>query len=279
MANMYPGVQAAGHALEGIRASRSAHDSADRNVTSLPLGSHTVHLPPWVAQRSNRLPCATILIVDDCTLHRESLAAIAVAQSSFIPAAAWDMPSLHAALAEDPPDIVLLSMVARDAEALLRAVGKNCPHAKVIVTGLSEYHEAEIVACAEAGVAGYHLRTDSLDDLLVLVSKLLDGESYCSPKVSAILLKRLSALAARGQPEAKELILTAREIQILRMLELGLSNRDIADRLCIALHTVKNHVHSVLNKLGVSTRAEAAAYSRSLRYTDMSIRGLGTQPA
>jgi DNA-binding NarL/FixJ family response regulator len=278
MANTYPGAPAAGHAFEGVRASRSAHDSADRNGMSLPLVSHTVHLP-WVARRSNRLPCARILIVDDCRLHRESLAAIAVAHGSFIPAAAWDMPSLRAELAEVPPDIVLLSMVARDAEALLRAVGDNYPHAKVIVTGLSEYHEAEIVACAEAGVAGYHLRTDSLDDLLVLVSKLLDGESYCSPKVSAILLKRLSALAAGRQPEAKELILTAREIQILRMLEIGLSNRDIADRMCIALHTVKNHVHSVLNKLGVSTRAEAAAYSRSLRYTDMSIRGLGTQPA
>jgi DNA-binding NarL/FixJ family response regulator len=278
MANTYPGVPSAGHALEGIHASRPPNDTADRHGISIPLASHTVHLP-WVAQRSNRLPCTRILIVDDCTLHRESVAAITLALGGFIPAAAWDVPSLRAELAEVPPDIVLLSMVARDAQALLRAVGENCPHTKVIVTGLSEHHEAEIIACAEAGVAGYHLRTDSLDDLLVLVSKLLDGESYCSPKVSAILLRRLSALAARRQPEAKALVLTSREIQILRMLEMGLSNRDIADRLCIALHTVKNHVHSVLSKLGVSTRAEAAAYSRSRKYTDMSIRGLGTQPA
>jgi DNA-binding NarL/FixJ family response regulator len=51
------------------------------------------------------------------------------------------------------------------------------------------------------------------------------------------------------------------------MLELGLSNQDIAAQLCIAVHTVKNHVHSLLTKLGVSTRAEAAALSRTLRYT------------
>jgi DNA-binding NarL/FixJ family response regulator len=52
------------------------------------------------------------------------------------------------------------------------------------------------------------------------------------------------------------------------MLELGLSNQDIATHLCIAVHTVKNHVHSLLSKLGVSTRAEAAALSRTPRYTE-----------
>jgi DNA-binding CsgD family transcriptional regulator len=83
-----------------------------------------------------------------------------------------------------------------------------------------------------------------------------------------MLLRRLSALAARRQPVAKELVLTAREAQILRMLEMGLSNRNIADHLGIAIHTVKNHVHSVLTKLGVSTRAEAAALARTVRYTE-----------
>jgi DNA-binding NarL/FixJ family response regulator len=133
----------------------------------------------------------------------------------------------------------------------------------VIVVGIAEDEESEIIACAEAGVAGYHLRADSLDDLLALVSRVAAGESLCSPKVSAILLRRLSALATERRPEPKELVLTAREIQILRLLESGRSNQEIADELYIAVHTVKNHVHSVLNKLGVTTRAAAAAYSRS----------------
>uniref|UniRef100_UPI0037C92ECD response regulator transcription factor n=1 Tax=Mycolicibacterium phlei TaxID=1771 RepID=UPI0037C92ECD len=58
------------------------------------------------------------------------------------------------------------------------------------------------------------------------------------------------------------LVLTARETQILRMVEMGLSNREIAERLCIAVHTVKNHMHSLLTKLGVSSRGEAAALCR-----------------
>lgn len=168
-----------------------------------------------------------------------------------------------AAVSESAPDIVLLSIATRDSITLLRAVREACPQAKAIVVGISEGNETDIIACAEAGVAGYHLRSESLDELLRLIVKVFDGESVCSPKVSAILLSRLSALAAQRPAGSREPGLTTREVQILRMLEMGLSNRDIADRLCITLHTVKNHVHSVLNKLGVSTRAEAAALSRS----------------
>jgi DNA-binding NarL/FixJ family response regulator len=213
----------------------------------------------------DRLLAAKILIIDDCTLQRENLAAILGRNSGSTPAVAWDLPSVCAALGEMAPDIVLVSMVTRNNIALLRAVREACPLAKVIVVGISEEDETDIIACAEAGVAGYHLRTESLDELLRLISKVVDGESACSPRVSAILLSRLSALAALRQPGPRELVLTAREIQILQMLEMGLSNRDIADQLCITLHTVKNHVHSVLSKLGVSTRTEAAALSRSFQ--------------
>jgi DNA-binding NarL/FixJ family response regulator len=103
----------------------------------------------------------------------------------------------------------------------------------------------------------------------VLIHEVAAGESSCSPGVSAILLRRLSTLASqRRRPAARELPLTAREIQILHMLEAGLANRDIAGRLCIAVHTVKNHVHSVLTKLGVSSREEAAALARNIFAAD-----------
>lgn len=211
------------------------------------------------------VPAGQILIVDDCTLQRENLAAILHNDGVSTPAVAWDLPSVRAALGEMAPHVVLLSMMTRGSIALLRAVREACPLARVIVVGISEDDETDIIACAEAGVAGYHLRTESLNELLRLISKVAEGESACSPRVSAILLSHLSALAAQRQPSNRELVLTTREMQILQMLEIGLSNRDIADQLCITLHTVKNHVHSVLSKLGVSTRTEAAAISRSSR--------------
>ena len=211
---------------------------------------------------------ASILIVDDCALSREYLAAILAANGRVPPSVAWDLPSLITALEDAMPSVILLDMATRDSAVLLRATFEFSPNARVIVLGVSGDDEAQIVACAEAGVCGYHLRTESLDDLLVLIGKVASGESLFSPGVSAMLLRRLSALAARRQPVAKELVLTAREAQILRMLEMGLSNRNIADHLGIAIHTVKNHVHSVLTKLGVSTRAEAAALARTVGYTE-----------
>jgi DNA-binding NarL/FixJ family response regulator len=210
-----------------------------------------------------------VLIVDDSTLFREYLAGVIAARGVVNPSVAWDLPSLMTAIENTKPRVILLNVATRDSTMLLRQALKLSPSVRVIVLDLSEDDESEIVACAEAGVAGYHLRTESLGDLLVLVRKVAAGESLCSPRVSAILLRRLSALASQRQhPADKELVLTAREAQILKMLELGLSNRDIADQLCIAIHTVKNHVHSLLTKLGVSTRAQAAALSRTIRYTE-----------
>jgi DNA-binding NarL/FixJ family response regulator len=169
------------------------------------------------------------------------------------------------ALERTKPSVVLLNIETRDSTLLLRAATDINPNVRAIVLGASEDDEPAIVACAEAGVAGYHMRSDSLEDLLKLIRKVATGESAFSPRVSAILLRRLSALASRRQPAVMELALTTREAQILRMLELGRSNQDIATELSIAVHTVKNHVHSLLTKLGVSTRAEAAALSRTIR--------------
>jgi DNA-binding NarL/FixJ family response regulator len=206
-----------------------------------------------------------ILIIDDCTLHRDNLAAVFALNGMATPSAVWDLPSLIVALDGIDPDIVLLNIATRNCAPLLRAAMGMIPGVRVIVLGASEDDESEIVACAEAGVAGYHMRTDSLEDLFVLIRKVAAGETSCSPRVSAILLRRLSALASQRQPAAKERALTTREAQILKMLELGRSNQDIATQLSIAVHTVKNHVHSLLSKLGVSTRAEAATLSRTIR--------------
>lgn len=228
--------------------------------------------PAFSAARADWSPLAdpTLLIVDDHALHREYLSAVFASNGTAAPAAAWDLQSLFAALTANPPDLVLLNLDTRDSALLLHATLEICPEVRVIVLGMSEDDEAGIVACAEAGVAGYHLRTESLEDLMSLIHKVADGEASCSPRISAILLRRLSALATKRQPATQELVLTGREAQILRMLELGMTNRDIADELCIAVHTVKNHVHSVLTKLGVSTRAEAAARFRTVSLRDLS---------
>jgi DNA-binding NarL/FixJ family response regulator len=250
------GVSAAGHARAEVLAAATHPHFASRVNGAPPV------------ERRGQLPDARFLIVDDCALHRENLAAVFVVHGVSKLSVAWNLPTLCSALSEATPEIVVVNMGSRDSVTLLRFVRQTCAEARVIVVGIPEDDEAQIIACAEEGVAGYHMRAESLDELLGLIGRVAIGEAVCSPRISAILLRRLSDLAAQRRPVPRELVLTAREAQILRMLEAGLSNRDIAAELCIAVHTVKNHVHSLLHKLGVSTRAEAAALSRTIRYTE-----------
>ncbi|TRW85388.1 response regulator transcription factor [Mycolicibacterium sp. 018/SC-01/001] len=220
-----------------------------------PHAAHGAHL---------KVPVEDILIIDDSRLQRENLATILAGEAMARPAMAWGLDSLSAAMSR-PPGIVLLNLLTYQSFSLLHCVRQLCPTAKVIVVGVTDEDEADVIACAEAGVAAYHLRSESLCELRNLIARVADGESVCPPTISAILLRYLSTAASGRRSDLGDPDLTAREMQILRMLEQGLSNKDIADQLCIAVHTVKNHVHSVLSKLGVRTRAEAAAFCRSLR--------------
>jgi DNA-binding NarL/FixJ family response regulator len=201
------------------------------------------------------------LVVDDCTLYRDGLASHLAADEGDV-RTAWDVHSLRDEIEDRQPDMILLNVGTRDSATLLR-VSVSVPGARVIAVGVSEEDESQIVSCAESGVAGYHLRSESLDDLLTLIRRISGGESVCSPQVGAILLRRLSEVASLQQSQVPDAILTTREEEILRLLEEGMSNREIAHLLCIAVHTVKNHVHSILSKLGVRSRAEAAARLRT----------------
>lgn len=214
------------------------------------------------------------LVVDDCTLHRDGLAAHLAVDGGDV-RTAWDLESLQDQIGDHPPDMILLNIATRDSAALLR-VSVNVPGARVIAMGVSEDNESEIVACAESGVAGYHLRSESLKDLLTLIRRVAAGEPACSAHIGAILLRRFSEVASWQQTQAQDTVLTSREEEILRLLDAGMSNREIAELLCIAVHTVKNHVHSILSKLGVRSRVEAAARLRNLDQSSCGHRTMTT---
>lgn len=256
VANVPTGRDIMGATLPGTASSGAENKSRGRSAREL-------------CEERSHLCDQRLLIVDDCTLHRDNLVSVFVACGCSSPKVAWDLTSLVTELTETPPDLVLINVDTRDSVILLQGIFDVAPNMKVIVLGLSEDDEDRIVACAEAGVVGYHVRTDSLDDLVFLIRRVAAGETSFSPRVSAVLLRRLSALANQRRPAANGLVLTAREAEILRMLEMGLSNRDIAEQLCIAVHTVKNHVHSLLTKLGVGSRNEAAALYRTVGFTQL----------
>jgi DNA-binding NarL/FixJ family response regulator len=156
------------------------------------------------------------------------------------------------------PDVALVDVAGPQGTASVRVIRKECPNVKVVALAVPEVEDL-IIGCAEAGVAGYVTREGSLEDLVATLESVSRGETLCSPRIAATLLRRLTDLAAQRDPQPQLPRLTARELQIVGLIDEGLSNKEIASRLCIGLATVKNHVHNILEKLQVHRRGEAAA--------------------
>jgi two-component system, NarL family, nitrate/nitrite response regulator NarL len=164
-------------------------------------------------------------------------------------------------------DIALLDMAMGDAFSVARQLGRiggsNTRATRVVALGMAE-NEAEVLNCAQLGISGYITRDASISDMLEAIEATARGEIHCSPKIAGSLFRRVAALSSssRGTHSA----LTARESQILRLLQQGMSNKMISRSLGIELPTVKNHVHSILGKLGIHRRTEAI----SLLYSHVS---------
>ena len=134
---------------------------------------------------------------------------------------------------------------------------------KRIVIGVPDSDE-DILSCIEVeGAAGYVLMDASLDDLLQNIRAVMRGESLCSPRIAGLAFGRMSALARENEVKANsnyDTCLTRREAEIVRLIDEGLSNKEIANRLHIEVSTVKNHVHNILDKLHLHNRYSAAKY-------------------
>jgi DNA-binding NarL/FixJ family response regulator len=204
-----------------------------------------------------------VAIVADTRLYRDGLALVLGGdlRISVVGTAAHRDQAL-ASLPDLNPDVVLVDMGMPDSPAALRAIVERVPRSGVIALGVVE-EDDDVLGCAEAGAAGYVPREASLDDLVHVIESVVRGEAICSPRVAATLLRRVAVLAAGGGPGLPRGSLTRREREIVRLIDDGLSNKEIARTLGIEVATVKNHVHNILEKLQVNRRGEAAARVRS----------------
>ncbi len=222
-----------------------------------------------------------VLVVDDTRLFREGLARIVEASGDLsLAGTAADREHVLTAIHDCRPDIVLLRIASPESISMLRAIVEQVPQVRVIALGLME-NDSDIIACAEAGVAGYLSREGSVEDLVATVRSVARGEALCSPRIAATLLRRVATLASERQSWTGRAHLTAREREIVRLIDEGLSNKEIAQRLYIEVRTVKNHVHNVLEKLQVHHRGEAAALMRAgrpPRNGDVGARPRGLDP-
>jgi two-component system nitrate/nitrite response regulator NarL len=161
-------------------------------------------------------------------------------------------------------DVALLDVAGPGGLEIVRELRLGVPETRIVVLAIDEV-ERDVLAWAEAGVSGYVTRDGSVDDLVLAVVSAARREAHCAPRISGALLEHVHVLSVSGPPSAPIGSLTRREREIAELIETELSNKQIAAHLHIELATVKNHVHSILAKLEVSRRADAAAQMRRAR--------------
>lgn len=203
-----------------------------------------------------------VLLIEDMRVYREGMADLLRA-GRYVSGVETVAPGERAlrSIRDSKPDIVLLNVLTPESMSTLRAIVHAFPETKVVALGVSETID-EVTQYVEAGAAGYFSREGSLDDLNAIIQSAVRDEAMCSPRMAAKLFRRVAALSAERSSTMVYSSLTRRETEIVQLIDQGLSNKEIAQRLTIDVYTVKNHVHNILEKLHVHRRGEAAARMR-----------------
>jgi DNA-binding NarL/FixJ family response regulator len=202
-----------------------------------------------------------VLICDDQTVVREGLAAILSTDDEIeVIGLARNGEEALAAAAADLPDVALMDLNMPVMNGIQATQRFRHRHPTVRVLVLTTYaDDAWVIDAIRAGAAGYLLKDTRRDDLVAAVKGTAEGKTFLDPAVAGTLMRQVTA-APTSHPVAAEPAeaLTDRELDALRLLAQGYSNPEIAQRMHLAPGTVRNYVSTILQKLGVTDRTQAA---------------------
>ena len=202
-----------------------------------------------------------ILVISHAVLLREALLTVLRGDGDVEAFGAGSHDAVEAVVAESAPNLVVVDASHPEGRALVAAVRACLPKVAVIVLAMRERDE-EFLAWADIGISGYLGPDTSASSLMSLVRRAAAGDVVCPPRLTALLMNRFAGRSSDRTSRASIHALTSREREIAALLADGMSNKLIARRLGVALATVKNHVHSILEKWDVRSRGEAAARFR-----------------
>jgi DNA-binding NarL/FixJ family response regulator len=207
-------------------------------------------------------PRIRVLVVAGVRLYRDGVASnLGHRDNLTVVGAAATGEEVLGLVASLRPDVVVLDMGMSDSLEVARAISAEAPAARVVAFAVEDI-DLKVLACAEAGVAGYVPREASMNDLVATIEQVTRGELNCSPRIVASLFRHVASLASKVRTSAGGADLTRREREVLALIDAGLSNKEIAVRLHIEVSTVKNHVHNLLEKVQATSRSQAAAQLR-----------------
>lgn len=202
----------------------------------------------------------SILLVVGVRLYREGLEMTLQSQQHLrVLRSVATLLDAHTAIPALQPNLVIIDVSLPDVCRGLRDVRGDGTGPRILALAVRE-DIGTILDYAEAGADGFVTANASVAELVEAIDRTAAGELLCSPRIAALLLRRAAHGTSASDADAASL-LTIREHQVFSLLKKGLTNKEIAGALRIAEATVKNHVHHVLEKLQVTSRAQAAAMS------------------
>jgi len=228
-------------------------------VARLPVAAVPATVPPP--------PPISLVLIDDNRLLREGLATMIHTQPGFkVLAASADVEEALQKVREFKPEIVLLDFGLEDHDSLslTATVHGEVPMARVIVMGLLPLEE-DVANYVRAGASGFIMKDASFEEFFATIRAVAGGAEILPPALTNSLFSQIVSNVSRvSKAQVLESVrLTNRERQVIALLGEGLSNKEIATRLHIAVHTVKSHVHNVLDKLALHSRLEVVAFTHA----------------
>jgi len=204
-----------------------------------------------------------VLICDDHALFRRGLVMVLESEPGIeVVAEAEDGEDALARAEETVPDVVLMDvrMPKMSGIEATRAIADVVPSAKILMLTVSD-EEEDLYEAVKAGATGYLLKEISIEEVANAIRAVTTGQSLISPSMASKLLSEFNNLAKQAQQKVLAPKLTDRELQVLKLVAQGLSNREVAEQLFISENTVKNHVRNILEKLHLHSRMEAVVYA------------------
>ena len=209
-----------------------------------------------------------VFIADDHTIVRSGIQALLETIDDLeVIGEAGDGRQAVAAVLTLRPDVVLmdLEMPVMDGIEAIEAIIGRWPEARILVL-TSFATDDRVFPAVKAGALGYLLKDSGPDALVQAIRQVQRGESSLHPRIARKLMLELSRPASKPLPNDP---LTPRELEVLQLVAHGLGNQEIADRLVISEATVRSHVSSILNKLHLASRTQAALYALREGYASL----------
>lgn len=201
-----------------------------------------------------------VLIADDHAIVRKGIRSLLLTEPSIeVVAEARDGQEAVTQAQRVKPDVILMDLVmpGMDGVEAIRGITSSLPEARVLVL-TSFAGDDKVFAALRAGALGYLLKDSGPEELVAAIQQVYCGRSFLHPAIARKLVRELAHTQDRGCcPEA----LTEREVEVLRLVAQGQSNRKISDELAISEATVRTHVSNILAKLHLESRTQAALYA------------------